>query len=38
MKIFAIIPSRYESSRFEGKPLARILGKPMIQWVYERTQ
>jgi 3-deoxy-manno-octulosonate cytidylyltransferase (CMP-KDO synthetase) len=35
MKIAAIIPSRYESSRFEGKPLARILGKPMIQWVYE---
>jgi 3-deoxy-manno-octulosonate cytidylyltransferase (CMP-KDO synthetase) len=38
MKIFAIIPARYESSRFQGKPLAKILGKPMIQWVYERTQ
>jgi len=35
MKISAIIPSRYGSTRFEGKPLADILGKPMIQWVYE---
>ena len=26
-----------ESKRFPGKPLAKILGKPMIQWVYERT-
>ncbi len=33
--IIAIIPSRYASSRFPGKPLASILGKPMIQWVYE---
>jgi len=33
----AIIPSRYASSRFEGKPLAMIAGKPMIQWVYERA-
>lgn len=37
MKIVAIIPSRYGSTRFEGKPLARIFGKPMIQCVYERT-
>jgi 3-deoxy-manno-octulosonate cytidylyltransferase (CMP-KDO synthetase) len=37
MKIAAVIPSRYESSRFEGKPLARIQGRPMIQWAYERT-
>jgi len=35
MKIVAIIPARYGSTRFEGKPLAEILGKPMIQWVYE---
>ena len=35
MKISAIIPARYGSKRFEGKPLARILGKPMIQYVYE---
>lgn len=30
-----IIPVRYQSNRFPGKPLAPILGKPMIQWVYE---
>jgi hypothetical protein len=35
MKISAIIPARYGSTRFEGKPLADILGKPMIQHVYE---
>jgi 3-deoxy-manno-octulosonate cytidylyltransferase (CMP-KDO synthetase) len=35
MKITAVIPARYGSTRFEGKPLADILGKPMIQWVYE---
>lgn len=37
MKIFAFIPSRYGSTRFPGKPLALIAGKPMIQHVYERT-
>jgi len=31
-----VIPARYQSSRFPGKPLADILGKPMIQHVYER--
>lgn len=30
-----IIPVRYGSTRFPGKPLALILGRPMIQWVYE---
>jgi len=35
--IVCIIPSRYESSRFPGKPLADLLGKPMIQHVYERV-
>ena len=35
--IVAVIPARYQSSRFPGKPLARINGKPMIQWVYERV-
>jgi 3-deoxy-manno-octulosonate cytidylyltransferase (CMP-KDO synthetase) len=35
MKISAVIPARYGSTRFEGKPLADILGKPMIQYVYE---
>jgi 3-deoxy-manno-octulosonate cytidylyltransferase (CMP-KDO synthetase) len=37
MKIATIIPARYQSSRFEGKPLATIHGKPMIQHVYERS-
>jgi len=35
MKILGVIPTRYNSSRFPGKPLADILGKPMIAWVYE---
>lgn len=35
--IVAIIPARYASSRFPGKPLAMIHNKPMIQWVYERV-
>ncbi len=30
-----IIPARYGSTRFPGKPLAPILGRPMIRWVYE---
>ncbi|MGA7874189.1 MAG: 3-deoxy-manno-octulosonate cytidylyltransferase [Desulfoferrobacter sp.] len=37
MKVVGIIPSRYESSRFPGKPLVDIRGKPMIQHVYERA-
>jgi len=36
-KVVAIIPARYHSNRFEGKPLAAIAGKPMIQHVYERA-
>ena len=36
-KFIAIIPSRYGSTRFPGKPLALIKGKPMIQWVYEHV-
>ena len=35
--IVCIIPSRYESSRFPGKPLADLCGQPMIQHVYERV-
>ncbi|MBW2539398.1 MAG: NTP transferase domain-containing protein, partial [Deltaproteobacteria bacterium] len=38
MEIIVIIPSRYGSTRFEGKPLAPIAGKPMIQMVYERAK
>lgn len=34
-RIIAVIPARYQSSRFPGKPLALIGGKPMIQRVYE---
>ncbi|MEA1935350.1 MAG: 3-deoxy-manno-octulosonate cytidylyltransferase [Thermodesulfobacteriota bacterium] len=37
MKIICIIPARYESTRFEGKALADICGRPMIQHVYERV-
>ena len=36
--IAAIIQARMGSSRFPGKPLARLAGKPMIQHVYERTR
>ena len=38
MKIIAIIPARYASTRLEGKALLDISGKPMIQHVYERTK
>lgn len=37
MNITAVIPARYASTRFPGKALAEIGGKPMIQHVYERT-
>lgn len=37
MKSIVIIPARYQSSRFPGKPLAVIGGKPMIQRVYEQV-
>ena len=37
MKIIAIIPARMGSSRFPGKPLAPIMGRPMIEHVYRRT-
>ena len=36
MDIIAVIPARYQSSRFPGKPLAELYGKPMIWWVYNR--
>lgn len=38
MKTIAIIPSRYGSTRFPGKPLALIKGKPMIEWVVENVK
>ena len=37
MKILGIIPARYASSRFPGKPLVMIDGKSMIQRVYEQA-
>lgn len=37
MKTVAVIPARYGSTRFPGKPLAKICGKEMILWVAERT-
>ena len=38
MKIVGVIPARYASSRFPGKPLADICGKPMIYWVYQQAK
>jgi 3-deoxy-manno-octulosonate cytidylyltransferase (CMP-KDO synthetase) len=38
MKIVGVIPTRYASSRFPGKPLADICGKPMIWWVYQQAK
>ena len=38
MKILGVIPARYASSRFEGKPLKEIEGHPMIEWVYKRAK
>lgn len=37
MVIIGVIPARYKSSRFEGKPLADINGMPMIWWVYQQA-
>lgn len=37
MKIIGVIPARYKSTRFPGKPLADICGKPMIWWVYNQA-
>ncbi len=37
MKFIAIIPARYASTRFPGKPLVDIHGKPMVQHVYEKA-
>lgn len=38
MKVLGIIPSRYGSSRFPGKPLIDLMGKSMIQRVYEQAK
>ena len=34
-RVIAVIPARHASTRFPGKPLAPILGKPLLQWVWE---
>lgn len=36
--ILAVIPARYASQRFPGKPLALINGRPMVQWVYQAAK
>ena len=38
MKIYGIIPSRFGSSRFPGKPLAMLAGKPLVAWVVEQVK
>ena len=38
MSSIAIIPARMGSSRFPGKPLEKILGRPMIEHVYQRVK
>ena len=38
MKILAVIPARYKSSRFPGKPLIDLNGKPMVWWVYNEAK
>lgn len=38
MKFIALIPARFQSTRFPGKPLALLGGKPVIQWVYENVK
>ncbi len=38
MKIIGVIPARFGSTRFPGKPLKPILGKPLLQWVVEGVQ
>lgn len=38
LKSLGVIPARYASTRFPGKPLAQIQGKPMLQWVVEAAQ
>src|SRR6476659_7614760 len=35
MRCMIVIPARMGSTRFPGKPLCDLLGKPMVQWVYE---
>ena len=36
-KIIGLIPARMGSSRFPGKPIVNICGKPMVYWVYNQA-
>ncbi len=38
LKIIAVIPARFGSTRFPGKPLAKLKGKPILQWVIEGSK
>ena len=38
MKVYGVIPSRFGSSRFPGKPLAPLAGKPLVAWVVEAVK
>ena len=38
MNILAVIPARYASTRFPGKPLAKIFGRPLIEWVLRAVE
>ena len=38
MRVLAAIPARYASTRFPGKPLAKLGGKPILQWVWDALQ
>ena len=38
MRAIAIIPARYDSTRFKGKPLADLCGRPMLWWVYHQVK
>ena len=38
MRFIGVIPARYHSTRFPGKPLVEIAGKPLVQWVYDRAR
>jgi 3-deoxy-manno-octulosonate cytidylyltransferase (CMP-KDO synthetase) len=37
MRFIGVIPARFDSTRFPGKPLVEVAGKPLVQWVYERA-
>lgn len=38
MRVIAVIPARYHSTRFKGKPLADLCGRPMLWWVYHQVK